>query len=444
MIRTRSVMAFLIMFASANVFCQTPTALDVAAWETLNKRIVDAYKGLDPNAPAILAIQMITIPKALPTDDAEAFKAAYLDIADTIPKWSPTWTPSSRFSDTYRLFAESVAVPQRTDVNPTEYAAASKKYLATTDKKRADYRAVLVEWNNYRITQIAASQNVLPWNLWTNNISAKASAWQQAEGDRLTAQAAMFNLYDPGARVIGSFKERMINFSFDPQNDIVENTERYPYNYASARAALLQLAVDAKANAAANTPMFSWDSSRDTSHRKEESSSWGASASYQPFGGLYGGSASANGTHYSLNLSTGGAAVSIQAFGFSRVTILPGAWWAPTLVPWYKKNNGTLLPNAPLNENTGLWGADGILNLRPVEMLVMIRPTLTAKLTKSDYTRVVDTLSAGGGVSFGPFSFGGRYSKSTETIDKDEQKGTITFTNKSDTPYVIAVISERL
>ena len=433
-----SALAFAAVCSLPVTYAQQPTTLDTAAWETINKKIVDIYKGLDPNAPTVLEIHLMTVPKALPVDDPDAFKAAYLDLADTIPQWSPTWTPSDRFSDEYLLFAESLAVPHRSDVTQAEYDAASKAYEKATDSKTKAYRAVLDEWSAYQTKQAQNHQPTMPWNLWLNNVSTTGAKYKTAEAARLNAQGKMYNLYDPGVRVIGGFKERIINYNFDPTADIVENTPRYPYNYASARNALQQIAKDAAANQNANTPMFSWSGTNDTSARSEERVSWGATASYTPFVSL-----GASGSHYSLEQSEEYASVSIKAFGFGRVSILPGAWYAPSLIIWFKNNNGTFLPNAPLSPDK-LWGQTGQLNLRPVEMIVMVKPTLTATLSKNDYKRVVDTLNAGGSVSFGPFSFGGNYSKTTETINKNDQTGQITFTNTSDTPYIIAVISQKL
>jgi hypothetical protein len=437
------VLAALVLCGVTATCAQQPTNLDTAAWETINKKIVDIYKGLDASASPVLEIHLMTVPKALPVGDADAFKAAYLDIADTIPKWSPTWTPSDRFSDEYLLFAESLAVPHRADVTQADYDAASKAYEKATNDKTAAYRLVLKEWSEYQTAQTKNHQPIMNWNSWLNNVSKTGAAYKKLEAARLNAQGKMYNLYDSGVRVIGGFKERIINYNFDPTADMVENTPRYPYNYASATNAIQQIAKDAAANQNAGTPMFSWDGSKDTLTRSEERSSWGASASYTPFLGIFQASASASGSHYSLDQSQGGASVSIKAFGFGRVSILPGAWYAPSLVPWFKNNNGQFLPNAPISPDK-LWGETGQFNLRPVEMIVMVKPTLTAKLSKSDYKRVVDTLNAGGGVSFGPFSFGGNYSKTTETITKNDEKGEITFTNSSDTPYIIAVISQKL
>src|SRR5205823_2257037 len=120
-------------------------------------------------------------------------------------------------------------------------------------------------------------------------------------------------------------------------------------------------------------------SSKDTVRKREASSSWGGSVSYSPFMGIFSVGGNASGSHYSLDQSEGGADVSISAYGFGQVTIRPaGGWYAPELIRWFKANKGTFLPNAPLTADQSLWGKDGVLSLQPVQLLVMVRPTLHA------------------------------------------------------------------
>lgn len=423
---------------------QQASNLDTVAWETINQKIVDIYKGLDKKAPETISIHLMGVPKALPIDDPIDFKAAYLDVADTIPNWSATWTPTEkRFSDQYRLFVGAIAVPTRSDVKAADFAKANKAHETLSASLSAANRALDKEWNAYTAAQEKNKRPVLPWNDFVNSYSKNGPRRTAIEADFLNAQATLFNMYDPGARVIGQFKKRAEHFVFNA-DDVIDGVPRYPYAYDTARNALATIAKDAAINQANGKVMFSWDSTRDTLQRSEERMSWGASASFRPFLGTFfplSASGSGSGSRYSLDQSESSAAISIRAYGFGRVSIVPGGWWAPTLISWFKKE-GALLPGDTVKASS-LWGKDGLLPLRPVELLVMVRPTLTAKLSKSDYHRVVETLNAGGSVSFGPFSFGGSYSKTTEKIDKDDQNGLITFTNTSDTPYIIAVISQR-
>jgi hypothetical protein len=434
-----------LIFAS---FCgassaQTPTELDKQAWDYFNGRIMDLYKGLDKDASKNLGVHLMTVPKALPADDAILFKSAWLDLADTIPNWSPAWTPRSRFSDSYRAFAESVSIPRRSDVSAADFDKALKEYTRVRTETNATYRKVIVEYGKY-LQSLTKGGAPLPWNAWLNNVSENGPAWQSNEAKRLNLQARLFNLYDPGARVIGSWKEQVLNFSFDPSNDYIEGTPRYPYNYASATAALKQIQLDAKTNQTNNKYQFDFEGARDKYTKNEESSSWGASASYGRFLGTFGASGGASGTHYSLETSQELSSISLKAYGFGRVSVIPGSWFAPVLIDYVRSGGSDkFLPGSPVS-NSSLWGEKGSLNLRPVEVLVIIKPVFTAVMSSANYKRVVDTLKAGGSVSYGPFSFGGSYSKTTEKVDYDAQSGRVTVTNTSDTPYVIAVISQKL
>jgi hypothetical protein len=246
------------------------------------------------------------------------------------------------------------------------------------------------------------------------------------------------NLLSPEEQSLGLLKRRMTEFH---PTDIVKGEPRYPYNYAAASVA--QIKADGDQAWSNKTPVFSFKSTSDTKHRAEERTSWGAGASYGGFLGILKVGANARSEHYSLDIANQASSFTYEAYGFGFIALEPRSWYDGSLVSQYKDKNRAFLPLSPVSFET-LWGPKGSLNLQPVGVIVAYRPQITAHMTSAMVKQVKDTLTAGGSVSWGPFSFGGSYTKTSETYDSHEEDGFITISSTSSAPYVVAVLSKRL
>jgi hypothetical protein len=300
----------------------------------------------------------------------------------------------------------------------------------------------LAERGKYEKKQLAGGAAVMPYTDWVANLSVNGPKWKSLRSKQASAYTEWSNLLSPEEQSLGLLKRMMTEFSPDPYRGTVKGEARYPYNYAAA--SLARIKADGDQAWSNKTPVFSFNSASDTRHRAEERTSWGASASYGNFLGIFKVGANASSEHYSLDIANQASSFTYEAYGFGFIAIEPGGWYGGgSLVSQYKDRNRAFLPQSPVSFET-LWGPQGSLNLQPVGVIVAYRPQITAHMTSAMVKQVKDTLTAGGSVSWGPLSFGGNYTKTSETYDSHEEEGSITISSASPFPYVVAVLSKRL
>jgi hypothetical protein len=431
------VLATAVMVLGAyNVYGQAVSDLDQKAWEAINNKIIAKIQGIDPTLLQTFAIQLPSAPLYVMWDQGENGEWEFLNVADQIPKWGPTWIPKNdRFSQEYLLFANSVAIRSRTDVKAKELDAADKAYKNLNLQTSAALRALLAERKTYVKEQKDAGSAVMPYSDWVTDESVNGPKWKSLQAKQAAAYTAWSNLLSPEERSLGLLKKKMTEYSSDLT---VKGETRYPYNYAAA--SLTQIKSDGDTAWSNHTPVFQFDSKSDTDHKDVEHTTWGGGASFNSFITI---SANAHSDHYSLDITNQASSFTYAAYGFGFIGIEPGGWYSGALVTQYKDKTRAFLPQSPVSFES-LWGPTGSLNLQTVGVVVAYRPQITAHMTSSMIKQVKDTLTAGGSVSWGPLSFGGSYTKTTETYDAHSEEGLITISSASPYPYVIAVLSRRL
>lgn len=440
--RLRSVAGLICALSmSGTATAQAVSANDQLAWEAINTKIIEKVQGIDKTLLERYAIQLATTPMFAIWDQGSDGYWELLEIADFVPNWGPTFVKSSsRFSDEYLKFVSSVAIKGRPDVTPAELNAKRKSWDDLSLRTSKKYKLVLQEWTKYLKETKASGQSGFPFDIWAKNVSEYAPDYISLKGQRDSAYSAYYNLLSPEEQSLGVFKQRMTSFMFAPE-DIVKGDSRYPYNYGTESLKALKTAGEEQFNK--KQPIFSFDSQRDKVTKLEKSESWSAGASYGRFFGAFRIGGNASGTKYNLDKDTQSSNLSYNAYGLAYIPIDPRGWYAGALVKHFDGNGGNFLPGSVVS-NATLWGKNGSLRLRPVGVVVAYKPTLTAVMSQDQLNIARETLEAGGSVGWGPFSFGGRYSKSHEKVEEDKQKGTISVISESPFPYVLAVISERL
>jgi hypothetical protein len=168
-----------------------------------------------------------------------------------------------------------------------------------------------------------------------------------------------------------------------------------------------------------------------------ESTSWGASASYSfgffSFGG------SAGGSTYSFDSSSDQFSMAFSARNIGVFTMTPGQWFNGTAVQALQ--NGPFLPAGPVaTGHTQLWGPNGVLRLTSAQIIVAYQPKVSATLSQQDYSMVKSSFSAGGGLSIGPFGFGGSYNRSSSDVKFDDASRSFTAQDTTEVPQVVAII----
>ena len=323
-------------FSGPTASAQAVSNLDQQAWEAINNKLIAKIQGVDPDLLKTYAIQLPSTPLYVMWDQGDDGAWEFLNVADQIPHWGPTWAPSGvRFSEEYLVFANAVAIRSRTDVNAKDLDAKDTAYQALSKKTTVEYNKLLAEWKAYKSTQRAAGDPIMPFTDWVQNQSVHGPAWKSLQAKTAAAYTAWSNLLSPEEQSLGKLKKRMTEFSPDPDKDTVKGEVRYPYNYAVASAK--QIKIDGDQAFTNHTPVFAFDSKSDTEHKAEERTTWGANASFRGFFLNVG--AGASGSHYTLDIANQASSFTYAAYGFGFVGIEPRGWYSGTLVSEYKDEN---------------------------------------------------------------------------------------------------------
>lgn len=407
------------------------------AWEMVNKALIDHVMGIDKTLIQRFAIQLPSADLPVTWDAQDGGLYDLLVVADQVPDWGPTWVQkNTRFSEAYGEFVEALDIPKRQGVSDVQLKSASDKWTKSSDAVKEMRDKLREEWAiEYRKQQSGAPGTPKQtYGQWYKEVAAPKL--QPLLDLRTKAFGKYFALTDPSfhyLKLVNNYVSAA-SVSVAPPGSPDQPEERYPFNASKNIIAAIKTAGEA--NYAQKKPAITWTFNKDSGRRNEERESWGASASYSPFF-----SASASGSRHTLDIQQNTISLSYGAYALGYVPITPGSWYSGLLVSRFAKG--------PFKADTlfkpeDLWGPDGSLNLMPVGVIVAYKPRISAILTNSVFSKLQESHSAGGGVSIGPFSFGGSHSRSVERVTWDNTRGEVTVENESPTPLVVAVVSQRL
>ncbi|MEB0046823.1 MULTISPECIES: hypothetical protein [unclassified Pseudomonas] len=175
-----------------------------------------------------------------------------------------------------------------------------------------------------------------------------------------------------------------------------------------------------------------------------DKSGWSTSANASLFGDFFsfslGGSASGQKT--SIDTSSSDFSLQVDFTGFGSFMVSPGQWWDSALVAL---NSKKLKPNAPI-----FFGDDGALSAIATQVVVGFEPTVTLKMSASDYSNVKSSWDATAttSIGIGPFRLGslkGSANGTKQNIKYDDATASVTIGPLSSTlPILLGVISQKL
>jgi ferritin-like metal-binding protein YciE len=175
-----------------------------------------------------------------------------------------------------------------------------------------------------------------------------------------------------------------------------------------------------------------------------DKSGWSTSANASLFGDFFsfslGGSASGQKT--SIDTTSSDFSLQVDFTGFGSFPISPGPWWDSALVAL---NSKKLKPGAPV-----FFGEGGALSAIATQVVVGFEPTVTLKMSASDYSNVKSSweASATTSIGIGPFRLGsltGSANGTKQDIKYDDATASVTIGPISSTlPVLLGVISQKL
>lgn len=175
-----------------------------------------------------------------------------------------------------------------------------------------------------------------------------------------------------------------------------------------------------------------------------DKSGWSASAKASWLGSFFtfglGGSASGETT--SIDTTSSDFSLQVDFTGFGAFPIAPGLWWDAGVIATYRKQ---LKAGAP-----DFFGEGGALAAVPTQIVVGFEPTITLKMSASDYSNVKKswTAEATTSIGIGPFRLGnlsGSANGTKQDINFSDASATVTIGPlKSALPVLLGVVSQKL
>ena len=130
----------------------------------------------------------------------------------------------------------------------------------------------------------------------------------------------------------------------------------------------------------------------------------------------------------------------------ASINITQGDWFDGSLLTEYK--SGPWVEGSHFASGTSHpYGQDGVLPVLITKLYVVMNPTITITMDKTDFSSVYNQLDSNfsNGVNLGPFAFGGTNNKSSsihKTTSTDQSKQSVTLKDTSNIPQIIAVVNE--
>jgi len=220
------------------VLCVFPSrgsgqALDAnSAWQMVDKVVVERIQGLDKNYATGFQIQLPSASLYANFDDPIYGQYELQKIADLLPPWSPTWTPSDKsFSQAYSYFVDSIQIPAGPKVDP-KVLKQKEDVLSKSSVALRDVEDSLDdEWLKFDSKQkkkpLAYQWSYGTW--WKNRAADRVNPLIRRRDD---AFKEWFNLLDPNnpsTVLVEQFKNyKKINVPISGQPGVSE--ERYGYD----------------------------------------------------------------------------------------------------------------------------------------------------------------------------------------------------------------------
>jgi len=235
-------------------------------------------------------------------------------------------------------------------------------------------------------------------------------------------------------------REALFNLDNNPRERISLPQSEDDVNYPDAWESMLKTSFDINMkwedffNIDAPVPIGINQTSNTSSHYE---SAWEARAAVS-VGFFFRIGAVGGGGRIENLLRKGTQSVSFRFKKLVPAVITRGLWYDEALVTAY----------ASYVDKNEFWAPNGVFNLVPVSALIGRGLEVSIKTSSEAHDAFQEWFHAGGGIgfSFGPWSVGagGSTSTSSEKISNTSSDTTISFTDNSDQPYIVAVTSLKM
>lgn len=355
---------------------------------------------------------------------------------DSMSAWGPSYRQTQLLaSQGYEVFIENIDIPLPNAQDKAKAEKARGDYLQQLKALEKAQSQVGDHWTDFDRRQSSLPPNRrIPFDQWYSQFDGQTIAGLQQKVN-LAAQAythwliLAYGGYGWVANLLSDYNNPA--YQGFAQNPSGTTLGYRMYDVSPDLDQFIQTSKSGVGHA------LSFSFQHDSMRQHLDQTSWSGGASYGY--GFFSFGASASGGSLNIDTSNQNFLMTFSAKNVAVFTIRPHGWFNATAVKGFK--NGPWVPNGPIANGTmHLWGADGIFNLMTAQVIVAYQPKVVARVSQSEYQYAESHFSASGGMSIGPFGFGGSYSRRNEDVHFDAASNTITAEDTSDVPQVIGVI----
>lgn len=410
-------------------------------WEMFSLQLTQQLQGLGQ----FKGLQLVSAPMSANWNDPRYgnFRAWRL-LADTMPAWGPTYSPTGmQFTSGYYAFITNLDIPLPDPQDRAQAERARKTYMDAVDELNQTTMNLGDHWKMFNDRQSSLPQSrQLSFDEWYKRFDGQKIGSLNNKVN-LAAQSytswliKAYRGYAFVSDILTNYNHPAFQLSAESPDGLV-NFYR-TYNISPDLGAWIETSKRLVADGA--PPKLSFSLTKDSGSRHTETTVWGGSASW--FGGFFGFGASAGGSRTTVDVTNQHFRMDFSARNLDLFTVTPGQWFNGTAVKALK--NGPFYPDGPVARGTlKLFNADGTFNLEPSQLCVAYRPRVTCSVTQDEFHQIKANFYASGGFSIGPFGFGASYNTSMDDVHFDDSSNTITAENASDVPQILAVVSKVL
>jgi hypothetical protein len=410
-----------------------------APWEMFSKSLRTLYN----DNPDWTGMQVLGLPMAADWNDQTLGQwRKWRVYGDTIPEWGSSYIPTSlQVTRGYEVFVENIAIPQPTAADQKQADKAQQTFNDENGKLQNLWTAAGTHWKIFDAKQQALPPNRrLTYDQWFAKFDGVQIGQQQIKVNGAAQKYQYWvNLaykgYPWAANLVTDFSNPAFQLAAQSDDGLVLSYRTFNFTPD------LKTWIDDSKQLPATCTKLTIAYDHTTHHDHSEDERWSGGASYSF--GFFSFGASASGGRQTVDVNDQHFGMSFCARNLNVFTVQPSGWFNGTAVKAFA--NGPWIPDGPVAKGiVKLWGPDGVFNLMPTQIVVAYKPKVVVTLSKHDYDSVHTSFNAGGGFSIGPFGFGGSYHKDTNDVKWDDSSNTITAEDNSESPQIVAVVSNRL
>ncbi len=376
-------------------------------------------------------LQIVAAPFDALWDNPDYGEWLGFETANNIPLWEAVYQPSvgNWITDAYFAFLTNIDASAQNNDAANLVKALGQQLAAALDGINKAYQQLSDAWKIFNTAQQflppELRQSFDDWfgqnwgqtinnleNGFNNLVTQWVAAANQAGGEYTTLGQAMQDYNNPAFQVEAK-DTNGIKLSYRTWNLVPRLTD-FIQEAQAGQGTSLNLQINART-------------------ATSDVTKWGTEGSVSLNQGFVGVGSGDSLTRVTVDTTTQNFVMSFSSKAFTGIKITAGQWFHQNVVLQFQ--NGPFIASGPFGPGKAVFfGPIGTFNLMASTLYVAYQPSVTATLDSTAYSQVQQGWNTGARIAVGPFSFG-----STDNVTFTDTNQTVTMTNNSSHPQLIAV-----